>query len=518
MTPLSTRVQTLFSLYPLVPLALCFICGIFFGERCGLPFGWVMVLCLSGLLLLASLLLIRRPLLNTLILLALTFVVGILSVGVANRNLSAPHLPSLSTVEAVVVDEPVPVGKSNLRADVVILSGPLTGKGVRAYFIRNDDEEHNSRSLSVGDGVVFKATMKKPLQHSETLFYYAGYLKSRGIVATTKVWSSCWRTAILDLSPLPLLTRARISALRLRHRIESHYARLGLSGQALAVSSAMVLGNKAAVSADVRNAYSVSGTSHVLALSGLHLSIIYSLLTLLSLGRKGRAVHEIVAVAAMWCYVFMVGLPPSVVRAAVMVTVYSIVGLTGRRGASLNVLAFAALIMLVSNPFSLFDIGFQLSFTSMIFILTFHERLSSIVPMPYQQSHPAVRFFWQLVLLSAIATLGTLPLVAAYFGRLPVYFLVANLIVVPSATLIIHAFLALPLLSLVPVVGGWTVSLLGSVVEWVGNILNFISSWPCASISVPSMSSFQVSLLYVAVVSLFVALSVMSHRRQYNWL
>ncbi len=518
MTSLSARLQTLFSLYPLVPVALCFVCGIVFGEQYGLQVGWVAVLCLSGVLLLMALLIIRRPFASTLLLLALTFMVGILSVIIANRNLSAPQLPYRSVVEAVVVDEPVPARGANLRADVVILSGPLTGKGVRVYFFRNDDEEHNGRKLTVGDGVVFKATLDKPFQRGSSFFDYTSYLKSRGIVATAKVWSNCWRTAALDLTPLSLLARARISALRLRHRIEAHYAHLGLSGQALAIPSAMVLGNKADVSADVRNAYSTSGASHVLALSGLHLSIIYSLLTLLSLGRKGRAVYELLAVVAMWCYVFMVGLSPSVVRAAVMVTVYSIVGLTGRRGASLNVLAFAALVMLVANPLSLFDIGFQLSFAAMTFILGFHGALSSLVPLPYQQSHPFVRFVWQLLLLSTIATLGTLPLIAAYFGRLPAYFLVANLLVVPAATLIIYAFLALPLLSLIPVVGSWAVTALSCVVEWIGAALRFISSWPCASENVPSLSPLQVVLLYVAVVSLLVALSMYSRYRQYNWL
>ncbi len=518
MTPLSNRIQTLFSLYPLVPIAICFVGGIVFGDRFGLLFGWVPSLCLVGVLLLAVLLLIRRPFVNTLLLLALTFMVGILSVGVANRNLSAPQLPCLTTVEAVVVDEPVTVRNATLRADVVILSGPLTGKGVRVYFKRNEDGEHNGRKLNVGDGVVFKAILSKPFQRGSSFFNYACFLKSRGIVAMARVWPNYWRTASLDLTSLSLLTRARLSALRLRHRIETHYARLGLSGQALAIPSAMVLGNKANVSVDVRNAYSTSGVSHVLALSGLHLSIIYSLLTMLSLGRKGRSVYELLAVAAMWCYVFMVGLPPSVVRAAVMVTVYSITGLTGRHGASLNVLAFAALVILVANPLSLFDIGFQLSFAAMIFILGFHKSLLPLVPLPYQQSHPLVRFVWNLLLLSAVATLGTLPLMAAYFGRLPVYFFVANLFVVPAATFIIYAFLALPLLSLIPVVGGWSVAVLSYVVEWVGAALRFISSWPCASVTVPPMSLLQVVILYVAVVSLLVALSMYSRQRQYNWL
>lgn len=511
------NLQTLFRLFPLVPLTICFIGGIAFGESMDTFRHWIGPLLIAVVLLFSALSLLRRPLLNTLLLLLLAFSTGILSVSIANRMLSAPGLPRLATLDAVVVDEPVTVGRATVRADLVILSGELSGRGVRAYFLAGSDGEE--KSISVGDGVVFRSLLCEPRTYSASSpFYYAGYLKSRGIVATAQVSPDCWRKASLNLSRLPLLSRARLSALRLRHRIESHYARLGLSGQSLAVSSAMVLGNKSAVSASVRDAYSVAGTSHVLALSGLHLSIIYTLLSLLSLGRKGWAVNELVTVAAMWCYVFMVGLSPSVVRAAIMVTVYSIVGLTGRRGASLNVLAFAALLMLVVNPFSLFDLGFQLSFASMTFILAFHWRLSAIVPLPFQQRHPVVRFFWQLVLLSAIATVGTLPLVVAYFGRFPVYFLVANIIVVPAATLIIYAFLALPLLSLVPVVGGWAVSLLGSVVDWVNAALAFIASWPCASVAVPPMSPLQTVILYVAVVSLFVAVSTLLHRHRSYWL
>ena len=511
------RLQVLFRLYPLVPLALCFIGGIASGESVELFRLCTWPLLVAIVLLLVALSLLRRPLLNTLLLLSLAFSAGMLSVSIANRMLSVPELPYKATLDAVVVDEPTPVGRSTVRADLVILSGKLAGKGVRAYFLAGSDGE--SGSLGVGDGVVFRSLLCEPHTYSTSSpFYYAGYLKSRGIVATGQVSPDCWRKASLDLSRLPLLARARLSALRLRHRIECHYASLGLSGQSLAVASAMVLGNKAAVSTAVRDAYSASGTSHVLALSGLHLSIIYTLLSLLRLGRKGRAAHEMVTVAAMWSYVFMVGLPSSVVRAAIMVTVYSIIGLTGRQGASLNVLAFAALLMLVVNPFSLFDLGFQLSFAAMTFILAFHCRLSAVVPLPFQQRHPIVRFFWQLVLLSAIATVGTLPLVAAYFGRLPVYFLVANIIVVPAATLIIHAFLALPLLSLVPVVGVWAAVLLGKAIGWVNAALAFIASWPCASVSVPPMSPLQTVVLYVAVVSLFLAVTTLLRRHQSYWL
>ncbi len=513
----TSNLHALFRLCPLVPLAFCFIGGIAFGESMELFRLWTWPLLVAVVLLLAALPFLRRPFPGTLLLLSLAFAAGALSVSVANRVLSAPELPHLATLDAVVVDEPVPVGRSTVRADLVVLSGELSGKGVRAYFLAGSDGERGG--LGVGDGVVFRSLLCEPHAYSASSpFYYAGYLKSRGIVATAQVSPDCWRKASLDLSRLPLLARARLSALRLRHRVESHYARLGLSGQSLAVASAMVLGNKAAVSSAVRDAYSVSGTSHVLALSGLHLSIIYSLLSLLRLGRRGRAAHELVTVAAMWCYVFVVGLPPSVVRAAIMVTVYSIVGLTGRQGASLNVLAFAALIMLMANPFSLFDLGFQLSFASMTFILGFHWRLSAIVPPPFQQRHPVVRFFWQLVLLSAVATVGTLPLVAAYFGRLPVYFLVANLIVVPAATLIIHAFLVLPLLSLVPVAGVWAAVLLGKVVGWVNAALAFIASWPCASVAVPPMSPLQTAVLYVAVAGLFAGLTALLRRHRGYWL
>ena len=83
---------------------------------------------------------------------------------------------------------------------------------------------------------------------------------------------------------------------------------------------------------------------------------------------------------------------------------------------------------------------------------------------------------------------------------------------------IIYAFLALPLLSLIPVVGSWAVTVLSCVVEWIGAALRFISSWPCASVNVPPLSPLQVILLYVAVVSLLVALSMYSRYRQYNWL
>lgn len=508
----SSFIRKVFSFYPLVPLLLCFICGILAGMHISLPFGWQWLLCLFCFFSVVALAFLGRPLFGTLLVLTLSLLAGWLAVGVAMWRLQTPPLPLRCMCEAVVADEPVTVGRSSMRADLIIVSGPLSGKGVRAYFA---DATTTSDRLSVGGGIVLDAQFREPRSRQGMAFDYISYLKGHGIVATASVRPAHWYVASISLSSISLLTRARLSALCLRHRIGERYSHLGLSGQNLAVASAMVLGNKAEVSAAVRDAYSVAGTSHILALSGMHLGIIYGLLSLFSRGRRRWFLHELLIVVAIWCYVFMVGMSSSVVRAAVMLTVYSIVGLANRRGASLNVLAFTAWLMLVVNPFTLFDLGFQLSFSAMAFILAFHSSLSPIVPLPFQQRHPLVRFFWQLVLMSMIATIGTMPLVATYFGRFPVYFLVANLIVVPAATFIIYMFLALPLFSLVPLVGSWVAFLLDKFVAGVNVMLASIASWPCASVSLPPLSLLQVVLLYVVAVAVLTAASLFLRRRNF---
>ena len=123
-----------------------------------------------------------------------------------------------------------------------------------------------------------------------------------------------------------------------------------MADESYAVVATMALGDKSALTIELKDTYSVTGASHVLALSGLHLGIIYTLLSLLIAGRRWQMLSQLVLILSIWAFVFLVGMSVSVVRSAVMLSLYALLSLGHRDKMSANTLAFTAIVLLMINP------------------------------------------------------------------------------------------------------------------------------------------------------------------------
>ena len=247
----------------------------------------------------------------------------------------------------------------------------------------------------------------------------------------------------------------------------------------------MTLGDKSALTKELKVVYSVTGASHVLALSGLHLGIIYGLLVLLTGGRRQHIFHSLLFTFhffAIWAFVFLVGMPVSLVRSAVMLSTYGLLSLGRRDKMSVNTLAFTAIVLLMLNPLSLFDVGFQLSFMAVFAI---------IVWVPLFRSR-----LWGMVAVSLAAQMGTAPLIAYYFGRFSTYFLLTNFIVIPAATLILW-------LSFVVLLFPSLAYLILYVVSGLNSVLTHLASLPGASIEGLCPSLLQVAMVYVIITAFY---------------
>ncbi len=152
----------------------------------------------------------------------------------------------------------------------------------------------------------------------------------------------------------------------------------------------------------------------MLALSGLHLGIIYAILTLLmGGGRRWRWLAQGIILTAIWTYVVLVGMPASVIRSATMLNICSVCLVLQRQQASVNTLAFAAIVMLLANPLNLWDVGFQMSFMAVLAIMVYYRSIYYLLPL----RHRLARWAWGMASVSIAAQLGTAPLVMYYFGR-----------------------------------------------------------------------------------------------------
>ena len=268
----------------------------------------------------------------------------------------------------------------------------------------------------------------------------------------------------------------------------------------------MALGDKSRLTNDLRDVYSISGASHVLALSGLHLGIIYVLLSLLvGVGRRG-VLREMVVILGIWSYAVFTGLSPSVVRAAVMLTIYAAAGLLRRDRMSLNALALTAIVMMAVNPLCLYDVGFQMSFMAVLAILVYYKPAYRLVSAEWLQRHPVMKWVWAMVVVSCCAQLGTAPLTAYYFGRFSVYFLLTNFFVIPLATLVLYLTAAMLVSALVPGLLPWTAKALAAVVGVQTALVKWVSGLPGSSVEGLAMGRLQLLLIYVAIAALsFVA-------------
>ncbi len=327
------------------------------------------------------------------------------------------------------------------------------------------------------------------------VFLLGGCLMSRSLLLASSP------TDTIETSP-SMTQRAQANALELRNQLVNTLSDKGLGQQELAVVSAMTLGDKSLIDKDLKNDYSRSGASHVLALSGLHLGIIYFVFSFMTARWRrryhhwSRPVSEGLILITMWSYVVLVGMSPSVVRAAIMMTVYSLLSLQNRNRSSLNALAFTAIIMLVADPMILFNICFQLSFVAVAFILLYQGRIYSLIP---SSTHPIVKWCWRFLSVSLAAQLGVAPLTAYYFHQIPSYFLLSSLVVMVFTPLIIYLSLLFFLLMWLPVVQSWLVVPLSWLVHIQNTCLQGVSSLSGSTIVTPSLHPLQVCLIYIII-------------------
>lgn len=402
--------------------------------------------------------------------------------------------------EAVVLSEPVE--KPRTMAVDILLTG--NHRKLKCYLYKDE----RSRALRIGDGLKIQSRIRENSDWHIGSFDYRRYLEIHGFMGQTFVSSWKWQKAQVSLSNLSYLERTRLFFLQQRSRLLQRFSSQGLEGEQYAVVAAMALGDKTALTKDLKEIYSVTGASHVLALSGLHLGIIYMLLSLIIVGRRWRMVSQLVVVLGIWAFVFLVGLSVSVVRSAVMLTTYALLALGHRDRMSLNTLAFAAMILLLVNPLSLFDVGFQMSFLAVASILLFVPLFDRLFPQGYLLEHRMVGWLWSLVAVSCAAQIGVAPLTAYYFGRFSTYFLLTNQIVVPAATVILW-------LALVVLIFPSLAYLLLYVVGLLNAILAMIAVLPGASISLhPSI--LQTAMVYVIVLAVYLLMGKVVRARGWS--
>lgn len=490
-------------MFPLLRVAVMVVCGIV----CGLAMSGDMHVTAWGVATAAAILSAvafhGHSLAQSVIIHAAAFAAGGFLAACELNRITVLEGDRTAEYEAVVVSSPVEYGKT-IGCDIIITTTPRPVKA-RAYFYKDE----RARLLDVGSGVRATSTLhpsyirdgkekEKAGGGKGGNFNFPLYLISHGFSATTFVSSWNWQGTAIDIRRLSLMQRTRLRALTLRRHLLDQYSSWGFQGQTLAVLSALTLGDKSMLSRQTRDEYSTAGVSHILALSGMHLTIIYAILATLAGRYRRKLAAELFITCSIWAFVFITGMSTSVTRAALMITVYAFCDMLNSGRTPLNTLSFAALAILVASPLSLYDVGFQLSFMAMLTIGLFFPMLRSATPRLITR-FKLTDFMVSAILLSISAQIGTFPLVAYYFGETPLYSLVANIIVAFGATTILYGaaffFLCTPL----PFIRTYIADGLAYTAECMNAAIAHIASLPAANILNFEPSAAQTALIYVIV-------------------
>lgn len=493
--------------YPLLRLLISYICGIGLADALYPHVTSLALLASCGALLLLLCLFIsvgQRGAMYGVMASVLFLMLGVWNYSWSRGKTEYPWSLSEQLYEARVISEPRTRQRSILyEMEVVAVGDSSEWKRVDRKVFAYMEPCDEATALQLGDMICFEGKVRAPRNFSEDLtFDYARYVTMQGAAGTAYLPRGRWS----KVGEHPLSLRERM--LRLRQRLLDKYMVGTFEDDVFGVLSALTLGDKKGLSKEVRAAYSDAGASHVLALSGLHVGVIYGMLAfvLQSLLRRRslRWLRELLIVVLLWLFALLVGMSASVVRAVAMCTLYVVARwMSDDSSSSLHVLSLTALLMLLVSPLYLFDISFQLSFMAMAAILCVEPHLEQLFFR--RGNHPIGRFFVGLLCMSLAAQLGTFPLVLYHFGTFPTYFLLTNLVVVPFLSLVL-------LLSLVwwgcLLVGfPWShllSSLLQYIVEGVNKALLCIGQWPGAVLHVDNFSIPAVLCTYLLI--LFVGL------------
>lgn len=363
------------------------------------------------------------------------------------ENTLLPPPKTLPTVVRLLTDPKLNLWGANAQVSLRLV-GDSCGAW-QTYDLRGKlrfyAEDSVAMTLRAGDIVVAQVNFRQYANRdSVTGFDYVAWQRSQGSFFTARVRANTARRIGHEVSSASFSLFSQIHA----HVLKA-YAAAELSGQPLQLVKAMSVGDRSDLDQEIRQCFSRAGVAHVLALSGLHVGFIYILLSyfarvFLLTSWWRRLLRRLLPLLGVWLFVGVAGATPSLLRAAIMLTVWGISRFAYVRLHPLDVLAIAAFVILWFSPESLFSLSFQLSFAALLGIVLLYPYVRAVIPL-----RPALwRWGAELLAVSLCAQLGTLPITLYVFGTLPLLSLFTNLVVIPLVTIIVPSALLLAFLPL----------------------------------------------------------------------
>ncbi|MCQ2286354.1 MAG: ComEC family competence protein [Bacteroidales bacterium] len=397
------------------------------------------------------------------------------------------------------ITEPVVEKEKSIKV-VARLNSINTKEYINEKVILYVKKNVKAKQLECGDHLIVKTQLEEvappdnPYAFDNQLF-----LKRKGIYFTGFVQSNGWKKMFESGS-------IRRYAAKLQKILSKQFVQCGLVGEEYAIITAILLGDDDTMDPSLKASYATAGVSHILCVSGMHVGIIYMILNFLlkplDYAPKTRTVKAILLLGFIWFYAALTGLSPSVKRAAAMFTFVTIGSLLRRNTDIFHSLFASLFIMLIINPLLIFEVGLQLSYAAVFGIVLLQPILTSV----WTPKSKFGDYLWGLTTVSISAQIATFPLSVHYFGQFPNYFLISNLCIIFLSFIIVISGVITLVLSLLPILGSWSGLILSYEIRLMNFIVKSIDQLPGSLTANLSWNSFQITILYLCILFLYLFL------------
>ncbi len=348
-----------------------------------------------------------------------------------------------------------------------------------------------SDMLLPGDHVYINAAIQKfKKQTNPFVFDYGNYLSQSDVVGYLNLKQDNF---ILSESKFTLKRYLFL----LKEFVMIKLSKLKLSQSGNAILTALILGDKSKLSNSIKSDYSKAGAIHVLAISGMHVGIVFLLLSAMLKGLDNfnlKGVKVLVILIVLWFYAFLTGLSPSVLRATIMFSVFVLAKYLNQSYQVYHAMAIAAFIILIVDPYSFINAGFWLSFLAVASIVYFYAQINKMAYF----TKPWNKYLWSLVSVSLAVQIGTAPLVIYLFGFFPMWFLFSSILVVPLTPVILSCVIIILLLPEGGFIFRMFESFVCSCLNYCESCVRWISNFPHAYFVKIQFSVLQLIFFYSA--------------------
>lgn len=355
--------------------------------------------------------------------------------------------------------------------------------------------------------LVYGSILEIPKPLNPYQFDYSKYMQSLGVYSQLRISKGRILKSFVGRTTL------EGKAERLRVKILKKLQQTKLKTNERAIIQALILGEKKDIDKQLYNEYAAAGAVHILAVSGLHVGILFLILGFLLKPirrlKYGVVIHSIVIVLLLWSFALISGLSSSVTRAVTMFSFFALATIFNRQSNAINTLFLSFLTLLVINPLWLFQVGFQLSYLAVFFIVWLQPLFYRIGYSRYY----LIRKLWGIVTVTLTAQIGVLPLSLYYFHQFPGLFLLTNVVVLPFLTVLMCGGLLIVFLATLNALPDWLALFYNYLVEALNNFIHWVATQDEFLFREIHFSALKVLGTYLLLFAIILFLKNMNYRR-----